>query len=110
MERSTDSIIELIFLPLLSKVSSNFLYGSSGSFNTPLIVTISDSKCVVRNPFPNLPVVLDAISLFFSLSFVETCSIKNVIFSDVNGFPLWLNSNIFLFVSKFILVTIFLSS
>lgn len=65
---------------------------SSKSCKNPNTVTLSDSKCVVKKPVPNFPVVL--LTLFCSkfLSLVETCSIRKTRFFVVNNFPLCLNS------------------
>ncbi len=55
---------------------------------TPLTMTRSESRWVVRNPVPNLPVVVGRPVLSFVRSFEETCSIRKRMFSAVNAPPL----------------------
>ena len=72
--------------PLRSSDSLNLFGAKPRPSATPLTTTRSDNKCVVRNPVPNLPVVVGRPVLSFVRSFDETCSIRNLMFSaDLSG-------------------------
>ena len=68
-----DAFNSSMLFPDLSSVTSNrAISASSSSCNNPDIVTMGDSRFVVKKPVPNFPVLV--VSLARSL--VDTCSIR----------------------------------